>query len=161
MNNFQASPTSIILDTETTGLREPQPIEIAFIQLASTGIVNTETKGIYLQRFKPTKAIEAGALKTHGITAASLVEMPEYKLSKVPFPADLKYIIAHNAAYDMKVLKCAGSGYSPKVDLPVVEICTLKLARKLWPELKGAENRLFAFCSYNSLLPRGCCWLTF
>jgi DNA polymerase III subunit epsilon len=62
-----------IIDTETTGLENPEIIELGVIDLAGNEIIN--------QRFRPTVEIEPGATAIHGLTNKTLdLEPPFYSL---------------------------------------------------------------------------------
>lgn len=119
---------AIILDTETTGLRQPEPCEIAFIQLCKEpqdypqGSLLAETHIEYQHRFRVSKPIEPGATKIHGISHTDLVGKPHWTTFKLP---QAEYIIGHKVDYDARVLGWPEAKY----------ICTCNLARLLWPEL--------------------------
>lgn len=117
---------AIIFDTETTGFKEAEIIEAAWLVVDQPVGLNF-IEG-YHERFKPTKAIELGALSTHHILAEELEgcrPTAEFRL-----PEGLGYMIGHNVDYDWEV---AG-----KPD--VKRICTLALSRWLWPDI-DAHNQ--------------------
>ncbi|MDR3160691.1 MAG: 3'-5' exonuclease [Spirochaetaceae bacterium] len=75
----------------------------------------------------------------HGLTVEDVRDAPSFaevwNRSLRPFIGDLP-LAAHNAAFDMGVLRAALDWY----DLPVPPLryfCTLQLARAAWPELKS------------------------
>lgn len=119
---------AVILDTETTGLKEPALVEYG--QLA-VDIVNGNVEADLdydIRRYNPGKPIEFSAMATHGITdedVASHAPVSEF----MPPPVD--FIIGHNVDFDWRVMG------EPNVK----RICTLALARKAWPE---AEHKLLA-----------------
>lgn len=112
---------AIIFDTETTGLIEPEIIEAAWLRLESPRTLKVLEK--FEQRYKPTKAIDLGAMTTHHIMEEDLVNMPES--STFALPADLCFMIGHNVDFDWKA---AGK---PEVK----RICTLALSRFLFPKI--------------------------
>lgn len=117
---------AIIFDTETTGFKEAEIIEAAWLVVDHPASLNF-IEG-YHERFKPTKSIELGALSTHHILAEELEgcrPTAEFRL-----PEGLGYMIGHNVDYDWEV---AG-----KPD--VKRICTLALSRWLWPDI-DAHNQ--------------------
>jgi DNA polymerase III subunit epsilon len=61
-----------ILDTETTGLINPEVIELAVVDLSGKMIIN--------QRFRPSTPIEPEATNIHGITNEMLATQPEWKV---------------------------------------------------------------------------------
>lgn len=114
--------TATILDTETTGLEEPDVIEIAWATAEQVHPFSPDSTFIEHRRFKPRKPITLGAMATHHIIDADLVEQPEWPGRWMP-PGE--YLIGHNIDFDWKAIG------SP----PMKRICTLAFARALWPEL--------------------------
>jgi len=112
---------SIIFDTEATGIKEPVLIEAAWLELAS--IEPFTVANPFVQRFNPGKPITLGALATHHIMDEELVDSPP--ASSFRLPDDVGYIIGHNVDFDWEVIG------KPEIK----RICTLALARKLWPDL--------------------------
>ncbi len=111
---------AIIIDTETTGFKEPQAIEIAYQEI--NHIDNLEVVSSFEQRYKPSKPIDYGAMAVHHIVEADLVlcePSGSFKLPKV------EYLIGHNIDFDWEVLG--------KPDIK--RICTLALSRYLLPDL--------------------------
>lgn len=113
--------TTIILDTESTGVIEPiEPVEMAWLRLESPAL---ETGEFFEQRYRPSKPIELGALATHHIMDEELMDCPASSTCKLP--DDVTVIVGHNIDFDYKVIG------SPKVR----RIDTLAMARKVWPML--------------------------
>lgn len=112
--------SAYIFDTETTGLKDPVLIEAAWLQI-NNPVELTVTKEFCL-RYKPTKAIELGALATHHIMDEDLVDCGPSTDFMLPLDAD--YLIGHNIDYDWKVI---GAPAIKRIDV-------LALCRKLWPE---------------------------
>jgi exodeoxyribonuclease X len=77
----------------------------------------------FVQRYNPGKPITLGALVTHHIMDEELVDCP--LVASFTPPGHVDYIIGHNVDFDWEVIG------KPEVK----RICTLALARKLWPEL--------------------------
>lgn len=137
----------IILDTETTGLGNPEPIEIGYLslpalhQFAGKNFISALPKlPQTVARYKPTKAITAGATKVHGIIFADVAHKPQYQAQVFSdsLPPTVKYFICHNATFDWKVLTCEPSGYNEEEHFQdLLPICTLKIARKIWPHFKS------------------------
>lgn len=125
---------TLILDTETTGLKNPEPCQIAYI--AMQDLEFHLEKPLYAARppevqtfnqlFRTTKPIEKEAAKIHGITNESISDRPHWNVFSIP--DSTRYIIGHNISFDLRVLQIT-EGYK--------FICTLKLARLLWPELSS------------------------
>ena len=116
--NIQAA----VLDTETTGVKDPHPIEVAYMRL--DGFMNP-VDPLFCQRYKPGKPIEFGAMATHHICEDDVDDCPPY--TDFALPGDIQYMIGHNIDYD--ALAISACGEQPPVKL----ICTLALCRKLWP----------------------------
>ena len=122
--------SAYIIDCETTGLSEPiQPVCIARCRsLLFEPDPDEETfddvcdDRVYF--FKPTRAIELGAMATHNIIPEDLVDFVEWSLGAFSLPADCEYLIGHNVDFDWAVIGRP----------PVKRICSLALARSLWPE---------------------------
>ncbi len=109
---------AIILDTETTGIKDPDVVELAWVQ------INEETWSlapVFQQYYKNDKPIEWGAMSTHHIIPAMLVDKPGQDKIQIPMA---EYIIGHNIDFDWKALK------QPQIK----RICTLALSRLAHPE---------------------------
>lgn len=111
---------ALLLDTETTGLHEPQVIEVAWIRSADRGSIFASAA--YNQRFRPSKPIEFGAMAIHHITDEDLINCPPSDSFRLP--DGVQYLIGHNIDYDWDAIG--------KPD--VRRIDTLALSRMLWPE---------------------------
>jgi exodeoxyribonuclease X len=117
---------SIIFDTEATGIKEPVLIEAAWLELES--IEPFTVANPFVQRYNPGKPITLGALATHHIMDEELVDCP--LASSFKLPDDVSYIIGHNVDFDWEVIG------KPEIK----RICTLALARKLWPYLDSLNQ---------------------
>ncbi len=114
-------PKTIIFDTEATGIKEAALIEAAWLELES--IEPFTVTNPFVQRYNPGKQISLGALATHHIMDEELIDCPP--ASSFRLPDDVGYIIGHNVDFDWEVIG------KPEIK----RICTLALARKLWPDL--------------------------
>ena len=112
---------AIILDLETTGKKEPQVVEAAWLSLSDPESLMIDEE--YCQRYRPDKPIELGALATHHIMDEELTECPPS--ATFTLPLDTGYIIGHNVDYDWATIG------KPEVK----RICTLALCRSLFPDL--------------------------
>lgn len=113
---------ALVIDTETTGLKEPQVIELATRGPIDWMDLTSEAHPIQVERFRPSKAIEAGAMATHRILDIDLVGKPDSPKSWRP-PPEVKYLIGHKVDSDWEAL-----GRPPGLQL----IDTLVLARRIW-----------------------------
>lgn len=113
--------TALLFDTETTGIKDSEIIEAAWLELSDP--LTLTILSTFEQRYRPSKAIELGALATHHIYDEELHNCPPH--TDFCLPPDTRFIIGHNIDYDWMV---AGRP-------PVKRICTLALARQFFPEL--------------------------
>jgi len=128
---------TIIFDTEATGIKEPVLIEAAWLELES--IEPFTVANPFVQRYNPGKQISLGALATHHIMDEELIDCQP--ASSFKLPDDVGYIIGHNVDFDWEVIG------KPEVK----RICTLALARKLWPDLDShTQSALLYFLERNS-----------
>ena len=110
----------IFLDTETTGTGPADRLcQIAF---------KTEKSSAVNQLFNPGMPISIDAMTVHHITNKMVLEKPTFRDSdtwkklQALIRSDSNVMVAHNAAFDVDMLK--KEGVEPKS-----VICTLKLAR--------------------------------
>ena len=132
---------AIILDTETHDMKG-NAVEIAYYPFCFTdGIGQHDTKNGFKQRFNPGAPMAIGAMATHHILdsdVAGCCPHTEFSLSDLGQPVE--YLIGHNIDYDIAVLERAD------VDVSNIKaICTLAMARKLWPEF---ESRTISYLVY-------------
>lgn len=111
--------TAYIFDSETTGLIAPHLVEAAWLKIgAVSGLPITEQ---FLQRYKPAKPIELGALSVSHILDEELADCSPH--DSFSMPSDTQYIIGHNVDYDWRVIG----------EPDVKRICTKALSSMLWP----------------------------
>jgi DNA polymerase III subunit epsilon len=94
-----ANPTKYyILDTETTGLHNPEIIELAVIDLDETMIIN--------QRFKPKTEIEPRASQIHGIINQVLADKPEWGIIADRFEQIIadRTLLVYNLDFDSEAI---------------------------------------------------------
>jgi exodeoxyribonuclease X len=126
---------AIIFDSETTGLKEPQMVEGAYLKLAD--IQTLEVFEEFLQRYRADKPIELGALATSHIYDEELVDCPPH--TEFALPAGTQYIIGHNVDYDWNVIG------QPDVK----RICTQALSRSLWPDADSHSQSAMIYLHYR------------
>ena len=142
----------VILDTETTGLNTEEGHRI--IEIGCIELVNRKFSGRrYHQYINPERAIDAGALEVHGITADFLQSKPVFANIAKDF---LDFIhgaelIIHNAPFDIGFIHYELSLLNSKWQ-PLTDHCrivdTLTMARKLHV---GQRNSLDALCKRYSV----------
>lgn len=116
---------AIILDTETHDLNG-LPIEIAYVPFELTeGTARTYPDQAFEQRYSVGQPIAYGAMAVHHILESDIADQPSYKTFMLP--DHVQYIIGHNIDYDTAVIsKCIDVSH-------IKSICTLALARQVWP----------------------------
>ena len=92
----------IFLDTETTGFKEPRMIQLAY-----------KTNGVSFESmYNPTRPIDEGATKVHGITNEMVEDLQEFDGSEskgnLRMLLDKKILVAHNAIFDVKIIDIEG-----------------------------------------------------
>lgn len=128
-----------VIDTETTSF-EGGIVEIASVDIEFGAICNPISDFV-----RPPEAIGFEAMAIHHIT--------EDMVADAPFISEVigRYLgasvyVAHNAAFD--------KGKLPQIDAPW--ICTLKLARKLYPEFESHGNQYLRYrLGLKPTLPEG------
>lgn len=128
----------IFLDTETTDLEQARLIQLAYKNIATGLVVN--------EYFKPPVPISYGAMATHHVTNEMVAEKPIFQNSDhyVDLVETLKQavVVAHNAPFDMQVLKNEGIEVGPHID-------TLRVARHLLKSDQYALQYLRYFLNLN------------
>lgn len=107
---------AVILDTETTS-SDPEKAEVIQLAYKIPGSAPASKKS-----FSHRGPMEWGALAVHHIIQGE-TERPLF--SRESLPSDISYWIGHNIDFDWKVCGMP----------PVLRICTLAMARNLWPKL--------------------------
>ena len=110
---------ALILDTETTGIDEPQPVEIAWLRVEGPSELKIEQ--MFCSRYKPSKPISLGAMATHHIMDEDLVHCAPPDTFRLP--DGIEYLIGHNVDFDWQAI---GKPEVKRID-------TLAFSRKLWP----------------------------
>lgn len=118
--------SAIVIDTETTGLDEPDVISLAYTApLDAPSSIRTFVEATIIARqFRPRKPISLGAMATHHIIPADLEKEEPWPGTWSP-PADVEYLIGHSVDFDWQAI---GSPH-------ITRICTLALARWVWPNI--------------------------
>lgn len=117
-----------VIDTETTSF------EGGICELASVDIVEGKICNPMSDFVKPPEPITVGTMAVHHITDAMVADAPPIG-DVIDRYLDADVYVAHNAAFDRPKL--------PQIIAPW--ICTLKLARKLYPELESHSNQYLRY----------------
>lgn len=149
---------AMILDTETSGLIEPD-----VIQLAARGPLEfhvpwaeapTETRS-----FKPRKPIEPAAMATHHIIMEDLDGFPEWPGFWSP-PLGVQYLIGHQIDFDWKAIgspnQCPPPGSHALGD-PIKRIDTMAIAKHAWPDLGSYRLTALIYHIYKAAEAREMC----
>lgn len=131
MKTEQILEKAIILDTETTGLKQPQVLECAFISYGDLSNYESLLNNycfLHIERFDITNTIDSGAFRIHGISKRDIQGLPLFDYETLPIKDSIDYLIGHNINYDHRAMGKKS---------PLKRICTLKLSRGLWPELES------------------------
>lgn len=136
----------IVADTETTGPKTTdKACEIAWLEVDSNLNVINEVHSL----IDPQMPISAGAMGVHGIEDHMVANAPtieEYWSIVNPGALDGPVcFVAHNSIFDKRY-------YGPYIPNMAAEICTLRLARRAFPE---AENHKLSTLMYALQLDRG------
>lgn len=119
--------SAVVLDTETTGITDDDKvIELAYTALmpAPRHLADVSEIGVNIFRFSSDRAISLGAMATHHIIDEDLQGFPRFSFPNHDLAAmGIEFVIGHNVDFDWKMIG------KPKVK----RICTLALARWLWP----------------------------
>jgi exodeoxyribonuclease X len=113
---------TLLIDTETTGFVEPEPIEIA---LALFFLDGCHWQAPTVARLKPSKSIELGALAVHHIMDEDLVDCRPS--SSFALPEETQYLIGYNVDYDW--------GAIGKPGVKRIDVCAM--CRMLWPSAES------------------------
>lgn len=131
------------IDTETTGLRSPWPVEIAAVRV-------DDFSRAFCERINTPEPIDPRASDVHGIFAADLahcrselavikdflVYLAEHSAGQAPV------LVAHNARFDRAVLEGALRRCNLELPRGTTWLCTLEMSRA-----RGhAKNTLAACC---------------
>ncbi|GIX30535.1 MAG: DNA polymerase III subunit epsilon [Porticoccaceae bacterium] len=137
----------VVLDTETTGLEVN--LDHRIVEIGCVELVDRRHTGNHFHRYlNPGRAIDAGALEVHGITAEFLADKPTFDQVVDEFLDFVRgaQLVIHNAPFDVGFLNHElarlGEGYGRIEDYCEV-LDTLALARQLHP---GQKNSLDALC---------------
>lgn len=122
--------TCVVFDTETTGL---DPASDRIVQIAGLRIARGRLTG---ERFEtlvhPGRPIPAGSTAIHGITDAMVADAPDMTAALTAFHhfAEDAVLVAHNAPFDMEILRRAALETGVYFDNRVLD--TILLSALVW-----------------------------
>ncbi|MEM6159054.1 exodeoxyribonuclease X [Erwinia sp. P6884] len=114
-----------VIDTETCGL-QGGIVEVASVDVVDGQIVNPMSDLVC-----PDRPISPQAMAIHRITEAMVADKPPIEQVVSRYHGS-DYYVAHNASFDRRMLP----------EMHGEWICTMKLARGLWPGLKYSNQAL-------------------
>lgn len=123
---------AIVFDSESTGFDEGVIIEEAHAEVEFVDGVLISSP-IETAMFNPGKPIEFGAMAVHHITDEDVADCAP--VSEFALPDGVEFLIGHNIDYDWELIG------KP----PAKRICTLALARMLWPRLTSHTQMALAY----------------
>ncbi len=124
----------VSIDFETADYARESACSIGLVKYQ-----NGKVTGTYYSLIRPPVLyIRPDFTDIHGLTADDVKDAPVFadiwESSVKPFVGDFT-LVAHNASFDMGVLRAALAWY----ELPVPRLrhfCTLSMSRRIWPEFK-------------------------
>jgi DNA polymerase-3 subunit epsilon len=125
----------IAIDFETATYSRESACSVGLVKF-----VNGKTADAFYSLIRPPVLyIRPDFTEIHGLTVEDVRNAPDFaevwRNGILPFVRDLP-LAAHNADFDMGVLKAALKWYELAIP-PLEYFCTLELARSVWPELKS------------------------
>jgi len=149
MNDF------ITIDFETGAYSPESAISVGLVKYR-----NYQPIGSYYSLIRPPKLyVRPDFTQIHGLTIDDVIDAPNFSYlweNEIKGFIGKTILAAHNAPFDMKVLKAALEWYNiPVPNLPY--FCTLNLSRRAWSKLKShaltslAKNFGIVYNAHNAL----------
>ncbi len=147
-----------VIDTETCGLQG------GIVEIASVDIVDGQITNPMSHLVRPDRPISPQAMAIHRITEEMVADKPWIE-EIIPHYHGSPWYVAHNASFDRRVLP----------EMHGEWICTMKLARRLWPGIKYSNMGLYKSRKLNvtsrrdcittgrcmtAISPPRCCWIS-
>ncbi|ATO20030.1 DNA polymerase III subunit epsilon [Acinetobacter sp. LoGeW2-3] len=132
--------TALIFDTETHKLHG-EIIEAAWMNVKlQDNRLSSDFQYYGSQRYKPSEPINLVAMAVHNIVDEDLEDCLPSSKFQFPAGAEVEYLIGHNIDYDIEAVKRVGVDTSN-----IKPICTLAMARYLWPKLESYKLSVLAY----------------
>ena len=145
--------TVIAIDFETANEERGSACSVGLAWIEAGEVTRVEERLIRPRRnrFSPFN------ISIHGIRPEDVAEAPEFPEVMAEFEDDFgeAVFIAHNAAFDMGVIRAASEDYDlayPQVDY----LCTLKMSQKIWTGLSSHRLNALADAFGIDVLPPQC-----
>lgn len=125
---------AIAIDFETANERRDSACAVGLAWIDGGRIVRRETQLIR----PPELRFSPGNIRVHGILPADVRGQPNLPEAMAEFLPDLsdRLVLAHNAGFDMGVLSASLAAWG-KAAPPVRYLCTLRIARQVFPDPAG------------------------
>ncbi|HML23699.1 MAG TPA: 3'-5' exonuclease [Aggregatilinea sp.] len=123
----------VIFDSETTGTGFQD-------ELVQVGVIDGRGETVLDTLVKPTRPIDPGASRVHGLSAVHLIGAPAFKTVYPDLAAALggKRVVAYNVDFDRRILYQSCALY----DLPRVEAAAWECAMKRYAAYFGSWNSM-------------------
>jgi DNA polymerase III epsilon subunit-like protein len=122
----------VAIDFETANARRASPCAVGWVIIEGDRVTDSGSSLIA----PPTPGFDGFNVRLHGITAAMCRDAPSWPeaLKRITDVVDNRTVVAHNASFDMSVLRdsCLVTG------LPVPPfrfLCSMAVGRYVWPDL--------------------------
>ncbi len=144
---------AIAIDFETASEERGSACSVGLAFIENGKVVRAEERLIRPKsmRFSPMN------ISIHGIKPEDVIDAPEFPEILEEFEEDFRdsLMLAHNAAFDMSVLRGACDAY--RMTYPeMTYLCTVKMSQKVWPQLPShklnvlAEHMRLRFVHHNA-----------
>lgn len=127
-----------VIDTETCGLQG------GIVEIASVDVIDGQITRPMSHLVRPDRPISPQAMAIHHITEEMVADQPWLE-EVLPEYLGSPWYVAHNASFDSRVLPEMHGRW----------ICTMKLARRLWPGIKYSNMALYKARKLHVALPAG------
>lgn len=124
----------VAIDFETANEKRNSACSVAVVEVKEGKLYDS----FYALIRPPELRFAYRNIEVHGITAQDVRNQPEFPFvwQKLAAYLENKIVIAHNASFDMSVLKHCLQTYS--IPMPNFQhCCTVRIARKVWPDLEN------------------------
>jgi DNA polymerase-3 subunit epsilon len=129
-----ADESTVIVDTETTGLPSKDPDT----EVCQLSITDAKGKPLFSMLLKPNKPMSAEVIGIHGISNEQVQHQPIFpQVAKmIEFVLTGKHIVCYNASFDVKLLWSLFKKY----EQPVPKVSGITCAMEKYSEWKGEWN---------------------
>lgn len=142
------------IDFETANKYANSACSLAVVTVQDGNVVH-ET---YTLIRPPFMVFSPDNIRVHGITPEQVRGKPAFDLlwDQIHPLLDGRVVIAHYAAFDMRVLRSLAKTYSLQLP-PASYACTVEISRQVWPDLPNhkldtvAGSLGFSFCHHHAL----------